>query len=91
MSLRMMRYSFEKRVEMPFIRVISSYTNITHNDKWVLYDSAGMIRRLQTKDEKTGLVLSNSNRRSAGEYAKAIEEFQNLAPGHPKAISNLSA
>ena len=74
----MVRNSFEKCVEMPFIRVISSYTNITHNDKCVLYNSAAMIWRQQRKDIKTGLGLSNSNRRS--EYAKAIEEIQNLAP-----------
>ena len=78
MSFRMVRNSFENFVEMRFILVISSYNNITHNDKCILYDSVAMIRRLQRKDVKTGLVWSNSNRQS--EYAKAIEEIQNLAP-----------
>ena len=41
------------------------------------------------KRRKNWVGLSNSNRRS--EYTKAIEENQNLAPSHPKAISNLSA
>ena len=37
---------------MPFFRVISSYNNITHNDKCILYDSTTMIRLLQRKDVK---------------------------------------
>ena len=74
----MVQYLFEKCVEMPFIRVIGSYNNIKQNDKCILYDSAAMIRRLQRKDVKAGLVLSNSNRQN--EYMKVIEEIQIWLP-----------
>ena len=76
-SFRMVRHSFTKCVEMPFIRVLGSYNNITHSGKCILYDPAAMIRRLQRKDvKKMGLFCRTRNGEESASLPKLFQIYQ---------------